>query len=213
MKVRKIMLHSPYKIVKMFEEEIAHYTGSPYAVSVNSCTNALFLSCKWNKVKGQEVTIPKRTYLSPPQCIRQAGGTLVFEDIPWEGIYQLKPFPIYDAAKRLTSGMYIPGSFMCLSFHIKKHLKIGKGGMILLEDPEAVDWLKASRYEGRTAGIKYHQDNIDEEGWNMYMTPEQAARGLTLMQNYPEHMPDIPEDPPYRDLTEFELFKNVEVRN
>ena len=29
---------------------------------------------------------------------------------------------------------YIPGSFMCLSFHIKKHLKIGKGGMILTDN-------------------------------------------------------------------------------
>ena len=101
---------------------------------------------------------------------------------------------------------------MCLSFHIKKHLKIGKGGMILCDDEEAVKWLKARRYEGRTDGMKYHEDMIDEEGWNMYMTPEQAARGLTLMQNYPEHMPDIPENPPYRDLTEFDLFKNVEVR-
>ena len=60
--------------------------------------------------------------------------------------------------------------------------------------------------------MKYHEDMIDEEGWNMYMTPEQAARGLTLMQNYPENMEDIPENPPYRDLTEFELFKNIEVR-
>ena len=101
---------------------------------------------------------------------------------------------------------------MCLSFHIKKHLKIGKGGMILCDDEKAVKWLKARRYEGRTDGMKYHEDMIDEEGWNMYMTPEQAARGLTLMQNYPEHMPDIPENPPYRDLTEFDLFKNVEVR-
>jgi len=32
------------------------------------------------------------------------------------------------------------------------------------------------------------------------------------MQNYPEHMPDIPESPPYRNLTEFELFQDVEVR-
>ncbi len=206
------MLHSPYKIVQMFEEEVAHYTGAPYAVSVNSCTNALFLACKWVGIEGKEVTIPKRTYLSPPQSIRQAGATLVFEDQSWEGIYQLKPFPIYDAAKRLTSDMYIPGSFMCLSFHIKKHLKIGKGGMILLDDPKAAEWLKARRYEGRTAGMMYHEDNIDEEGWNMYMTPEQAARGLTLMQNYPQHVPDIPEVPPYRDLTEFDMFKDVEVR-
>ena len=96
--------------------------------------------------------------------------------------------------------MYIPGTFMCLSFHIKKHLKIGKGGMILCDSEEAAKWFKARRYEGRTDGLKYHEDMIDEEGWNMYMTPEQAARGLTLMQNYPEHMPDIPENPPYIHL-------------
>ena len=45
------MLHNPYKIVKMFEEEVAHYTGSKYAVAVDSCTNALFLCCKYLDVK------------------------------------------------------------------------------------------------------------------------------------------------------------------
>ena len=204
------MIHNPYKIVQMFEEEMAHYTGAPHAISLDSCTNAIFLACKWVGVEGNEVTIPKRTYLSPPQSIRQAGGILVFEDIPWRGQYQLKPFPIYDAAKRLTSNMYIPGTLMCLSFHIKKHLKIGKGGMILCDDAEAVKWFKARRYEGRTDGMKYHQDSIDEEGWNMYMTPEQAARGLMLMQNHPRIVADLPEDPPYRDLTEFELFRKEE---
>ena len=206
------MLHNPYKVVQMFEEEIAYYTGAPYAISVNSCTNALFLACKWVGVEGKEVILPKRTYLSPPQSVLQAGGKLVFEGSDWKGIYQFKPFPVFDAAKRLTSDMYIPGSLMCLSFHIKKHLKIGKGGMILTDDAAAADWIKARRYEGRTAGVAYHKDNIDEGGWNMYMTPEQAVRGLMLMQNYPEHMPDLPEDPPYRDLTEFDLFKNIEVR-
>jgi len=194
----------------MFEEEVAHYTGAPYAVSVNSCTNAIFLACRYEKVQGKEVIIPKRTYLSPPQSIMQAGANLVFEDMSWKGIYQLKPFPIYDAAKRLTSNMYIPGSHMCLSFHIKKHLKIGKGGMILTDSEEAVEFFRKARYEGRSE-LQYHQDMIDEEGWNMYMTPEQAARGLMLMQNYPEVVQDLPEDPPYRDLTEFEIFKDIKV--
>jgi len=45
----------------------------------------------------------------------------------------------------------------------------------------------------------------------MYMSPDQAARGLMLMQNYPEVVKDIPEDPPYRDLTEFEMFKDCKV--
>jgi dTDP-4-amino-4,6-dideoxygalactose transaminase len=199
------MLHNPYKIVKMFEEEVAHYTGAPYAVSVNSCTNGLFLACKYMGVEGQTVTIPSRTYLSPPQSIIQAGGNLQLEDIKWKGIYQLKPFPIYDAAKRFTSDMYIPGTHMCLSFHIKKHLKIGKGGMILTDDIKAVEYFRKARYEGRSE-VPYHEDMIEEEGWNMYMTPEQAARGLMLMQNYPETVDDLPEDPPYRDLREFDLF-------
>ena len=159
-------------------------------------------------VSGQTVTIPKRTYLSVPQSIRQAGGILQLEDLDWRGIYQLKPFPIYDAAKRLTSGMYIPGSLMCLSFHFKKHLKIGKGGMILTDDVGALEHIKRMRYEGRAEGISYHEDIIDEEGWNMYMTPEEAARGLILLSNYPEHAEDQIENPPYRDLTEFSLFKS-----
>ena len=197
------MLHNPYEIVKMFEQEIAHYTGAPYAVATDSCTDALLLCCEHLQV--EEVTIPARTYLSVPQSILHAGGTVKFDERRWNGIYQLKPYPIYDAAKRFTSGMYIPRSYMCLSFHIKKHLKIGKGGMILTDDLEAYQWFKKGRYEGR-GEVKYHDDDIDINGWNAYMTPEQAARGLMLMQNYPHHNEDIPEYPPYKNLTEFRLF-------
>jgi len=198
------VLHNPYKIVRMFEEEIAHYTAAPYAISTDSCTDALLLCCEYLKV--EEVTIPKRTYLSVPQSILHAGGTVRFSDITWKGIYQLKPYPIYDAAKRLTGGMYIPGTYMCLSFHIKKHLKIGKGGMILCDNKEAYEWFKKGRYEGRQE-VKYHDDTVNINGWNAYMTPEQAARGLMLLQNYPANVPDLLEDPPYKDLTEFPLFK------
>lgn len=201
--------NNPYKIVQMFEEEVADYVGSPYAVSVDSCTNALFLVCKYLKVK--EVTIPSKTYLSVPQSIIHSGGEVVFdttkETNDWSGIYQLKPYPIYDSAKRFTSEMYIPNSFMCLSFHIKKHLKIGKGGMILTDDEEAVKWFKKARYEGRGEKL-YHEDDIDMLGWNMYMTPQQAAHGLSLMQNYPIDVPDLDENNGYRDLTEFKIFKN-----
>lgn len=204
-----IKKHNPYKIVQMFEEEIALYTNSPYAISVDSCTNALFLCCKYLEVN--DVTIPSKTYLSVPMSIINAGGNVVFDTRPetnhWVGIYQLKPYPIYDSAKRLTSNMYIPGSFMCLSFHIKKHLGIGKGGMILTDNIDAVNWLKRARYEGRSEKY-YKEDNISSIGWNMYMTPQEAAHGLALLQNYPEHKSDLDELNGYRDLTEFEIFKN-----
>jgi len=38
----------------------------------------------------------------------------------------------------------------------------------------------------------------------MYMTPEQGARGLYLLQVYPEHAEDLIEL--YTDLTTFTLF-------
>lgn len=196
------MKHNPYKIVKMFEEEIAEYTGAPYAVSVDSCTNALFLCCKYLNVT--QVTIPKKTYISVPQSIIHSGGQVSFEDVNWTGIYQLKPYPIYDSAKRLTSDMYLKGTFMCLSFHVKKHLKIGKGGMILTDNLGAVNWFKKVRYEGRNE-INYHEDNIELLGWNMYMTPVEAAIGLTLLQNFPKFNEDLPEN--YKDLTTNKLFE------
>jgi len=205
-------MHNPFKIVKMFEEELQQYTGAKYAVSVDSCTNALFLCCKYLNVEA--VTIPSKTYLSVPQSIIHAGGTVVFDKRDftnnWSGIYQLKPYPIYDSAKRLTSKMYMPGTFMCLSFHMKKALPISKGGMILCDSLDAYDWFKKARYEGRSEKY-YSDDDIDMLGWNMYMTPQQAAVGLSLMQQYPEHNKDVKEVGGYRDLTEFTVFKNCGV--
>jgi hypothetical protein len=201
---------NPYKIVSLFEEEVAHYTGAAHAVAVDSCTNALFLCLMYQRHLGtsvKEITIPSKTYLSVPQSIMHAGFTPVFDSNlnSWRGVYNLHPFSIYDSAKRLTSGMYIEDSLMCLSFHIKKHLSIGKGGMILTDSAAAVDWLKKARYEGRSEKL-YHKDDIEMLGWNMYMTPQQAAHGLALMQNYPLEVNDQEENNGYRDLTEFTLF-------
>lgn len=196
------MKHNPYKIVQMFEEEVAEYTGSSYAVSVDSCTNALFLCCKYLNVL--DVEIPKHTYISVAHSILHAGGKVSFNDAPWQGIYQLKPYALYDAAKRFTSQMYIPDTLMCLSFHIKKHLKIGKGGMVLTDDIDVVNWLRKARYEGRNE-IGYQTDDISTLGWNMYMTPVEAAQGLMLMQNIPQHNEDLKEI--YPDLSKFTLFK------
>ena len=121
MKLRKPK-HNPYKIVTLLEEEIADYTGAPYVVSIDSCTNALFLCCKYLEV--EEVTIPSKTYLSVPQSIIHAGGEVIFDarekTNDWHGIYQLKPYPIYDAAKRLTSGHVYSRFFYVFIFSHKK---------------------------------------------------------------------------------------------
>jgi len=204
--------NNPYKVVKLFEEEVADYTGAKYVISVDNCTNAIFLCCKYLQVT--EVIIPSKTYLSVPQSILHAGGNIVFDKSEktnsWKGIYQLLPYPIYDAAKRFTSNMYMPGTFMCLSFHIKKILKIGKGGAILTDNEDAANWFKMARYEGRSEKL-YHEDDITMLGWNMYMTPQQASVGLSLMQNIPLHNDDLGENNGYRDLTEFSVFKDCKI--
>ncbi len=70
-----------YEVVESFEKRVADYAGSKYAVAVDSCTNALFLSCFYLNVK--KVKIPKRTYVSVPCSIIHAGGSVEFVDEDW----------------------------------------------------------------------------------------------------------------------------------
>lgn len=218
----KEMKTSPFNIVKTFEEEMAAYTGAPYAVAVDSCTNAIKLcllregvsTLQGIRLISVEIKIPSKTYLSIPMSIIQSGFRPVFdkreETNNWSGEYQLKPSPIWDSARRLRRGMYRPGQFQCLSFHIRKHLPIGKGGMILTDNLEAVEWLKRARYEGR-GEMPYKEDDITMIGINAYLTPEQAARGLALLQQLPDHNEDLPEPGGYKDLTEYTIFKKYPV--
>ena len=53
--------------------------------------------------------------------------------------------------------MYIEDSYMCMSFHYNKPLKMTKGGVVLLNDKDAYDWLRTIRYSGRnlSSGVWY----------------------------------------------------------
>jgi len=200
------MTGNAFDTVRAFESAIAEYAGSKYAVSVDSCTNAIFLCCLYCSVKGQVVTIPARTYPSVPCSIIHAGGIVQFEDRKWSGTYRLDPFPIVDGAKRFTKGMYEKDSFHCLSFHARKHLNIGRGGIILTDDEAAVAWFKRARFDGRKE-CKLEDDDFTMLGWNFYMTPEQAARGLWLMMMMKEVNTDLEEIPDYPDLSKYEIYK------
>lgn len=195
-----------FNAVREFEKTIAEYSGSKYAVAVETCTAAIFLSCVYKKVK--EVEIPKKTYVSVPCSIIHASGKVKFRDEKWEGIYELKPYNIIDGALRFRKGMYIKNSLHCLSFHFKKLLPIGRGGMILTDDSRAREWLKRARFDGRTEGVSLLKDKFTL-GWNMYMLPEQAARGLQIfgfIKN--KELPDIQrESQNYPDLSKFKIYQ------
>ena len=138
-------INDPWDIVDIFEKMIAEYAGSKYAVAVDNCTNGLFLCMKYLNASGK-ITIPAKTYVSVPQAIIHAGCNPNFNNIEWSGTYRLDPYPIIDGATRFTKGMYIEGTYQCVSFHIKKTLPIGKGGIILTNDYSAYQWFKKARY-------------------------------------------------------------------
>lgn len=198
---------NPYGIVDTFEKTIAEYAGSKYAVAVESCTAAIFLSLMWVNVKGQYVSIPKHTYPGVACSIIHAGAKVSFDDRDWEGIYWLYPFAVIDGALRFKRGMY-QGGFHCLSFHIKKLLPIGRGGMILTDDLEAVKWIRKARFDGRNP-VPLQEDNFTMLGWNMYMQPADAARGLQLLQVLGDkELPDLSvESQGYPNLDLFPIYK------
>ena len=206
------MAYGVYKVTEEFEKELAKYTGAKYAVTVDNASNALFLAMKYEKVEGKTITIPNRTYPSVPCEIIHAGAKVRFEKVKGKsikGAYQLKPTNIYDSALRFTADMYIPGSHMCLSFTGPyKTFKLSKGGCILTDNYDAYLWFKRARYSGRRE-CSYHDDNFDMLGWNFYMMPELAARGLLLMSQFycndaKTHQEDI--EMQYPDLSKFKIY-------
>jgi len=180
---------NPYRIVNRFEDVIAEWSGSRYAVAVESCCAALQLCCEYLQVG--TITIPRNTYPGVANAIIRAGGRLRFTDV-WDGgtIYKLWPADIVDGALRFRAGMFT-GGFHCLSFHDRKHLPIGRGGMILLDDAQVAAWLRRMRFDGR-GECPLADDTITHVGMNAYMTPEQAARGLQLFEAIRDrNLPDL----------------------
>ena len=204
---------NPWDVVELFEKTIANYAGSKYAISVDNCTNALFLCLEYLNAETL-VTIPNNTYCSVPCSIINAGCDVKFEKLEWEGSYQLKPYPIYDGAVRFRKNMYsetlvnsnVDNIFYCLSFHRRKNLAIGKGGMILTNCEAASKWFRKARYEGRDTKLLYKNDPLEMTGWNMYMTPEQAARGLKLFKSLGDYNMDVGSSKTYRDLSGYSIY-------
>jgi dTDP-4-amino-4,6-dideoxygalactose transaminase len=208
------MANGIYKITEDFEKELSDYTKSPYVVTVDNQSNALFLALMYEKVSGMEIEIPSRTYPSVPCEIIHAGAKVKFKPVEGKtikGSYQLYPTKVWDSALSFTYGMYKPNTHMCISFTGPyKHFKLSKGGAILTDDYDAYLWFKRARYSGRRE-CSYHDDHFDMLGWNFYMMPELAARGVLLMKQFynvdgsPKHNEDL--ELPYPDLSKFDVYK------
>ncbi len=171
-----------FEVVDRFEEALCEFTGAPYAVTTDSCTNALFLCLKWmTPRRSYSIGLPKHTYVGVAQAVRASGNEIEWTDDEWVGSYKLGGSPIVDSAKQFHRGMYGIGSYTCVSFQAGKLLPIGRGGAILHDNPVFDKWTRQARLDGRTAGADYQENRFLGEGYHMYMTPPDAARGLWLM--------------------------------
>ena len=202
-----------YEPTRLFEEKIAEYTGAPYCVCVDNESNALFLALMYDNVKDKVIGVPNRTYMSVPCEVIHAGAKVKFWKVKGKtikGAYRLIGSRVIDSALSFTADMFIMGSFMCCSFTGPyKHLKLGKGGCILTDNEDAYKWFKKARYSGRDE-CSYHEDKFDMLGWNMYLLPEIAIKGLREMQQFynldgtKKEMPDL--ELPYPDLSKFPIY-------
>ncbi len=213
------MANGVYKITEDFEKALSDYTGAPYVVTVDNQSNALFLALYYEKnikksITKDSITIPNRTYPSVPCEIIHAGLKVNFFEIEGtklKGAYELQGSNVWDSALRFTTDMYIPNTHMCISFTGPyKHFKLSKGGAILTDSLDAYHWFRRARYSGRRE-CSYHDDYFDMLGWNFYMMPELAARGLLMINQFynldgtKKHNEDL--ELPYPDLSKFEIYK------
>ena len=155
-------INDPWDWVDTFENTVKQYAGSKHAIACDSNTNAIRLLFEYLKIKKKEIEIPSKTYVSVPNQIILSGNKPKFVDKHWDGMYELGDTKIVDAATAFHQGMYneFEDSYMVLSFHAKKIVNIGKGGMILTNDDKFEKWARPMIYDGRNKRTLYNEDEF-----------------------------------------------------
>jgi dTDP-4-amino-4,6-dideoxygalactose transaminase len=192
-----------FDIINKFENKIAKFFGSKFAVSTDCCTHAIEMCLIYNKI--QNISIPNRTYLSVPMTAKKLNIRWQWQDNPWEHYYKLSD-NIYDAAVLWKQNSYIPNTFMCLSFQFKKHLSLGRGGMILTDNESAYHDLIKLSYDGRSRDLPWAEQDIDSFGYHYYMTPETAQLGLDKLDTAINTIPKTWSWQDYPDLRNMSIF-------
>lgn len=193
-----------FDIIKTFENKIAQFFGSPFAVAIDCCTHGVELSLRLTNTT--KIYCPKRTYISIPNLSTKMGIDLEWKDEEWSEYYYLTD-RVIDAAVLWKPDSYIKGTLMSVSFQFRKHLSLGRGGVILVDNEEDYIKLKKMSYDGRHPDIPWREQNIDSMGYHYYMTPETAQKGLDKLESAINTTPKIWTVDEWPDLTQMDIFK------
>jgi dTDP-4-amino-4,6-dideoxygalactose transaminase len=168
-------------MIEEFEFKVSEFFGSPYAVATDSCTHALELCLRYTQCNN--IAVPTRTYVSIPMTLIKLGLDWSWKEEEWSDYYYLGNTNIIDAAVLWEQNSYIHGTYMCLSFQFRKHLSLGRGGMILLQDKNDYNALKKMSYDGRDFNRPWAEQDITTMGYHYYMTPEVAKIGIEKLND------------------------------
>jgi dTDP-4-amino-4,6-dideoxygalactose transaminase len=216
--------------VEEFEQNLAKYVGTKYAVAVASGTDALMLTLKaLNIGLGDEVICPSYTFRATVEAIVMVGATPVLTDLgeDWrkyrtERTQAIIPahiagdtldwFPepgivmIEDACQAIGAKP-VEGIAACYSFYPAKLLGCyGDGGGIATNDEELYMELKGIR--------NHYKDDWKPYGWNSRLDNLQAAilnvkikhlpasiwRRKIIASEYDKGMPSVIERPRLRNV-------------
>jgi len=139
------LTHGPYN--KEFEYKFAEYHGVKYAVSMNSCTSALFLALKAQNITG-EVIVPSFTFAASANAIVTAGAKPVFADIDY-GTCNIDPESVKAKITPDTEAIMIVhfGGQCCRMDEIMTIAE--KNGLVVIEDSAETI---GGEYKGKKAG-------------------------------------------------------------
>ena len=130
---------------------------------------------------------------------------LEWRDEDWVDYYYITE-NVIDAAVLWKPNSYIPNTFMGISFQYQKHLSLGRGGVLLMDNEDAAKQIKKMSYDGRLPNIPWREQNIDTVGYHYYMTPEVAQLGLDKLPKAIETTPRQWVVTDWPDLTKMDIF-------
>jgi dTDP-4-amino-4,6-dideoxygalactose transaminase len=194
-----------FQVISDFEKEVARFFGAPYAVAVDCCTHGLELCLRLKNAK--KISVPKHTYLSVPMLAHKLDIELEWTDEKWQNFYYLTK-DIVDAAVHWKPNSYVANTYMCVSFQFRKHLSLGRGGVILFDKESDYDVLKKMSYDGRSPDESWSIQNVKTIGYHYYMTPETATLGLKKLPDAIAAEPKKWVYTDWPDLTTMDVFKD-----
>jgi dTDP-4-amino-4,6-dideoxygalactose transaminase len=220
--------------VARFEQMMAEFTGSRFAVATTSGTTALHLAlCAAGIGSGDEVLLPSFTFIATANAVEYTGARPVFVDIDLD-TFTMDPSLLEQAlARRRSTRCVVPVSLFglcadmnaintmagkhnltviedaacglsafrdghhagtealagCFSFHPRKAVTTGEGGMVITDNAQLADKIVRMRDHGASqTDLERHFSeggsllpDYDMLGYNYRMTDIQGALGVVQM--------------------------------